>query len=173
MSTGRTPTRRTLQQAGLLLGTVAALALPIQAFAGAVPIKGRDVGTFTATPGGICAAQSLQVDITGTGTAGHVGRYSFTAGECFNPAAGTFAGTFVVTAANGDTLVGSYRGQVSATADPDVAAYAEDAVVTGGTGHFAGASGNLEIHGLANLATGGYSQQLSGTISSVGSAKKK
>jgi hypothetical protein len=155
-----------------VLVVLAALTLPVYAMAGAqVPFKGSDVGTFTLTAGGVCWEGWFQVDITGSGNATHLGRYTYVARECFNPLSGAFGGTFTLTAANGDEVRGTYDGQVSGTLDPDVAAYHESADITGGTGRFAGASGTLEIDGLANLATGGYSQTLSGDITSPGAAK--
>jgi hypothetical protein len=88
-----------------------------------------------------------------------------------NLSSGAFGGTFTLTAANGDEVRGTYDGQVSGTSDPDLAAYHEDADITGGTGRFASANGTLEIDGLANLATGEYSQTLSGHITSPAAAK--
>jgi hypothetical protein len=160
-----------MMRAVRLLVVLAALTLPVQAFAGPqVPLKGSDVGGFTLTPGGVCASGWFQVDINGAGNATHLGRYTYGAIECFNPTTGAFAGSFTLTAANGDKVDGTYAGQVSATLDPNVAAYSEQAIVTGGTGRFAGATGTLEINGLANLATGEYSQTLSGDLTSPGAA---
>jgi hypothetical protein len=166
----KTARRRRLQRAGLLLVVLAALALPLRALADAqVPYQGSDSGGF-AVPG-TCGA-GLQVVIAGSGNATHLGRYAYNAIECFNPATGAFAGSPTLTVANGDTLVGTYSGQVFPTADPNVITYEEVLVVTGGTGHFAGASGEFEVSGLANLATGEYSQTMAGTLSSPGSAKQ-
>ncbi len=127
----------------------------------AVPFRGRDVGGFSIP--GTCA-EGVAVDIDGAGTATHVGRYSYSALECFNPEAGTFAGAATITAADGATLSGHYAGTVAGTADPDVITYSEDFVIDGGTGRFAGASGHLVVDGLANLATGAYSQTLFGSL---------
>ena len=168
--------RRTRRTSGLVALALAVAALAVgattPALAGSqVPFKGSDVGTFTLTVGGICPAGWFQVDISGTGNATHLGRYAYAARECFNPSSGAFGGTFTLTAANGDEVRGTYDGQVSGTSDPDLAAYHEDADITGGTGRFASANGTLEIDGLANLATGEYSQTLSGHITSPGAAK--
>lgn len=162
-----------MMRAVRLLVALAVLTLPVQALAGPqVPFKGSDVGGFTLTPGGICASGWFQVDITGAGNATHLGRYAYGAAECFNPTTGAFAGSFTLTAANGDKVAGTYAGQVSATPDPNVVGYVEEAVVAGGTGRFAGATGTLQISGLANLATGEYSQTLSGNLSSPGSVQQ-
>ena len=127
----------------------------------AVPFLGRDVGGFV-VPG--ACSDGVVVDIDGAGWATHVGRYAYSALECFNPAAGTFAGAATITAADGATLSGHYAGTVAGTDDPSVITYAEDFVVDGGTGRFAGASGQLVVDGLANLATGAYSQSLAGSL---------
>ena len=127
----------------------------------AVPFRGWDVGGFSVP--GECDG-GLVVDIDGTGWGTHVGHYEYSALECFNPAAGTFSGAATLTAADGATLSGHYAGTVAGSDDPDVITYAEDFVVDGGTGRFAGASGHFSVDGLANLATGAYSQSLAGSL---------
>ena len=128
----------------------------------AVPFRGMDRGHFTIP--GECAG-GAQVVIGGVGTATHLGRYGFSSVECFNPDTGAFAGTPTFQASDGSTLTGSYAGTVGATDNPDVITYDEELTITGGTGRFAGATGSLDVHGVANLATGAYSQWLAGTIS--------
>jgi hypothetical protein len=58
------------------------------------------------------------------------------------------------------------------TDDPDVITYEEDLVITGGTGRFAGANDQLHVSGVANLATGEYSQTLSGNVSKPGATQR-
>ena len=131
-----------------------------------LPMKGSDVGTFDIP--GPCTGAGLEIVIAGEGTATHLGRYSYSADECFDPATGTFAGHPIFTAADGDQLWGHYTGQVAPTSDPNVIAYTEILTITGGTGRFVGASGEVLVEGLANLATGEYSQKLRGQISNLG-----
>ncbi|HKZ21333.1 MAG TPA: hypothetical protein VJQ57_14635 [Acidimicrobiia bacterium] len=151
----------------LLFSTVALSLLTQVAIAGAnVPMSGSDDGTFTVP--GPCANGDLNVVITGEGTATHLGRYSYHASECFNPVAGTFVGEPTFIAANGDELWGTYSGSVGGTSDPAVITYSESLIVSGGTGRFVGATGELQVDGLADLATGDYSQTLSGWISNLG-----
>jgi hypothetical protein len=100
--------------------------------------------------------------IDGTGQATHLGAYTYAATECFDPVSGAFAGSSTLTAANGDAITGTYEGHVSGTADPNVIAYQEDFELTGGTGRFAGATGTLQVAGVANLFTLEYSQTLTG-----------
>lgn len=128
---------------------------------GGQPLRGSDVGSFTL---GECAPGVFQVTIGGTGHASLVGRYAYSSLECFDPTAGTYTGHFTIEAANGDRLWGSYSGSVSATPDPAVAAYHQSMHVEAGTGRFDGASGDIEADGLANLATGAYTQSLDGRL---------
>ena len=165
----RHATRARLQRAGLLLIVITALALPIQAAASAqVPLKGADSGSFTLTPDG-CGAGIFAVVVDDSGHATHLGAYAYHSNECFNGATGEFAGTFTMTAANGDTISGTYAGTVVSVVG-DLGFYEQDNVITAGTGRFAGASGGFHLSGIANLATLESSQRLSGTVSSPGSA---
>jgi len=61
--------------------------------------------------------------------------------------------------------MGTYEGQVSGTADPNVITYQEELELSGGTGRFAGATGTLQVAGVANLSTFEYGQILTGTVS--------
>lgn len=172
-SAGRTSRRRTakrLRKAGLLLVATAALALPMQALAGdQVPLKGWDSGSFTLEEDG-CATGVFAVVIDDAGMATHVGAYAYHADECFNGVTGAFSGTFTITAANGDTISGTYAGTVVGVAG-ELAFYEQEAVITGGTGRFAGASGGFDLSGIANLVSLESSQTISGAVSSPGSLK--
>lgn len=153
-----------------VLFALVALALPIYAAAAAqLPFKGSEDGTFQfADP---CETNGVIVDVTGSGHATDVGKYTVHYRECLLPATGVVEdGSFTLTAANGDTLFGTYGGQASPTSDPNVIAFDDPGVITGGTGRFAGASGTLDQSGVANLATGEYAATLTGTVSSPASA---
>jgi hypothetical protein len=160
-----------LRRAGLLFIVLAALAVPAHALAGSqVPLKGADSGSFTLTPDG-CGPGIFAVVIVDAGQATHLGSYAYRADECFNGANGEFSGTFTMTAANGDTISGTYAGVVVAVVG-DLGHYEQDNLITGGSGRFAGASGGFHLSGIANLATLESSQSISGTVSSPGLAKK-
>jgi len=131
--------------------------------ADAVPFRGMDRGGFTVP--GECGDGSAQVVIGGVGSATQLGRYGYSAVECFDPGTGSFAGAATFVAANGDALTGTYEGTVGGTDDPNVITYDEELTITGGTGLFAGKTGMVHVHGIANLGTGEYSQRLAGTIS--------
>lgn len=129
-----------------------------------VPFRGSDQGGFQLP--GACPGGSLEeVVINGTGQATQLGAYTYAATECFDPVSGAFAGSSTLIAANGDAITGTYEGQVSGTADPNVIAYQEEFELTGGTGRFAGVTGTLQVAGVANLFTLEYGQTLTGTLS--------
>ena len=159
-STG-TLKRRTL----IALLIVPALALPVQAAANdRAPLKGSEGGTFTMP--GPCEAGGIVVDVVGSGQSTQLGDYSGHYRECLDPATGAVtAGTFTLTAANGDKIFGTYSGQATPTEDPGVVNFQDPGVITGGTGRFADARGTLTTSGLANLATGEYTGTLSGSLS--------
>jgi hypothetical protein len=149
---------------GLLL--LVALALPMHAAAAdRVPLKAAETGTFQLL--GPCETSGVVVDVTGSGHATQLGNFTTHYRECFVPATGAVTdGSFTLTAANGDTIFGTYRGQVSPTGDSTVFAYDDPGVITGGTGRFARASGVVDTGGVVNLATGEYSGTIAGSLTS-------
>jgi len=155
-----------------LLGTLlvlTALALPTYAAAGNdMTLKGSEAGTFQVL--GPCDGGGIALEVTGTGHSTRLGDYSARYRECFDPATGAVTGgSFTLTAANGDSLYGTYAGQASPT-DANAVAYDDPGVITGGTGRFAGAAGIASTSGVANLATGEYSGTISGSVLRPGSA---
>jgi len=153
---------------GILILLLMAVAVPGgRAMAGSfLPFRGSDMGAFDLP--GSCSDGSLQVVIEGSGTATHLGHYSYAATECFNPTTGAFSGVNTIVAASGDELFGAYVGQVAPTADPDIVTYRESLVISGGTGRFTEATGVFDVNGRANLATLEYSQSMAGTLSKPG-----
>ena len=141
-----------------------ALALPMQAAAAdQPPLKGAESGTFQLL--GPCETGGVVLEVTGTGQSTQLGHYSGRYRECLDPATGAVtAGTFTLTAANGDKVFGTYSGQASPTDDPTVVAYDDPGVITGGTGRYAGASGTMTTSGHANLATGEYEGTITGSV---------
>ena len=112
----------------------------------------------------------VPVFVEGSGVASHVGRYEYSSRECvdFGSASLPYTGRFTITAANGDAIVGIYAGN-AAVAGTTIF-YEQTHTITGGTGRFAGASGEFETNGIA-YEDGSHEQVLSGAISSVGSEK--
>jgi hypothetical protein len=110
---------------------------------------------------------TLVVALTGDGVASHLGRFTATLHGVVNLATGAGEGTFVLTAANGDQISGEFVGQATPTANPDLASIEERATITGGTGRFAGASGEFTIERTLNRPAGTSLGTLDGTINTV------
>ena len=129
-----------------------------------VPFKGRLEGTATVTPG---TPPFLSVSIEGTGNATHLGRFTVEIPHIVNATNRTSTGTYEFIAANGDTLTAGFSGQATLTA-PGVLSIVETAMITGGTGRFADATGSFSVKRLFNQVTGLTTGSFEGTISSSG-----
>jgi hypothetical protein len=133
-----------------------------------VPFKAtfNATGTAAALPEDRCPV--LTVEIQGTGNATHLGRYTTEQSHCAAPPSLAFTdGEFTFTAANGDQIRGAYFGEF-VPLDPPLFTVDGHFTITGGTGRFAGATGDGDASGVQNLATGDVTVSLVGTISSVG-----
>ena len=149
----------------LALAVVAVLGLVGPATAAEqVPFKGSLIGLDTGTP---TVPPFASVTVEAMGNAAHLGRFTYTALLTVNTATGMGSGTFLFTAANGDTVYGTATGQATFT-PPNVLAIAENATITGGTGRFAGATGSFTIARLKNTVTSATIATFEGTISSPG-----
>ena len=134
-----------------------------------VPFKATFTGSSTSGPGGPCAA--LRSDIAGGGHATHLGNFTTVQHHCFDPADPTGAfteGFYTFTGANGDTIFGTYHGNLVPFAPP-VFAIVGEFTIEGGTGRFVGATGGGTASGTLNVATGVTTVMLDGVISSPGS----
>lgn len=152
----------------VLVAVAAAVIVPASALGGAsVPYKGSDVGAWGSDGSNRCGAL-LPVWVETSGSATHVGRYQYSSRECADLGHGTFAGSFTLTAANGDRLVGRYAGTF--TADAENIYYEQENTIEGGTGRFVGAAGRFHVSGIAALDGSGRDVQIAdGTIASIGS----
>lgn len=127
-----------------------------------VPFKGNFEGTQTSTP---LQPPLALVDGSATGNATHLGRFTVEFPHTVNFATRTGEGTFTFTAANGDTLTADFTGQ----AQPGpIVSIVEHAIITGGTGRFAGATGSFTVRRQFDPATGTTRGSFEGTISSPG-----
>jgi hypothetical protein len=138
-----------------------------------VPFKAtfNATGTAAALPEDRCPV--LTVEIQGTGNATQLGRYTTEQSHCAAPPSLAFTdGEFTFTAANGDQIRGIYFGEF-VPLDPPLFTVDGHFTVTGGTGRFAGATGGGDASGVQNLATGDVTVSLVGTISSVGSNRRR
>ena len=93
---------------------------------------------------GRCSEPSQWISMSsGSGVVSHLGRVTWRTEHCFQLFAGTFGDAeLVIAAANGDQLFGTYDGIMTGETS-----FAETMIVTGGTGRFAGASGEIEESG--------------------------
>ena len=130
---------------------------------------------FRASYSGTAAFTSATTALfTGTGIASHLGRSTnvnhITVTGPATSCSGGFANINVetLTAANGDTLELRGPHDVGCPTRPGVVHGTGDWTVTGGTGRFAGATGQGTFDGVADFNRGTFSFQLTGTISAPG-----
>jgi hypothetical protein len=100
----------------------------------------------------------------GSGIATHLGRYTLSWEVEVNLETITGTGTGYFVAANGDSLYTAGTGQATPTGEPNVFHIIENLIITGGTGRFAGASGNISTDRIVDLTTGITSGTISGSI---------
>jgi len=129
-----------------------------------VPLQGTLEARATVTPLDPPLASVL---LEGSGVASQLGRFTFDFQHIVNQATRVGSGTYVFTAANGDTLTADATGQATLVA-PGVLTVAETGDITGGTGRFAGATGSFTIERTFFVATGTTTGSFTGTISSPG-----
>ncbi|MFO7524440.1 MAG: hypothetical protein R6W68_03220 [Ignavibacteriaceae bacterium] len=107
----------------------------------------------------------LLTEITGQGTATHIGMFTFSQSHCLDPNNFTFSnGWLEQTAANGDKLYGTYSGYLTPTSDPIIFQVTGAFEFNGGTGRFADAEGEGEASGLLDVTTGIVNLSLNGNI---------
>ncbi len=131
------------------------------------PFKGGDSGTLVFLETG-CAAGFTPLETHTTGTATLIGAHAFETAECFDNNALKFSGSFTITAASGDTLLGTLLGNATGVQEDGTATYTFTARITGGTGRFTGATGTFSGNGQGNLVTFDEARTFSGTISVPG-----
>jgi hypothetical protein len=154
-------------RAALIAAAALALTLAGPVSAGdQVPFKGTLAGTATITPLG---GPIVAVEIDATGTATYLGKFTLEAPHIVDQSTLTAVGTYILTAANGDTITADLAGTARMVEPPNVIAITETATVTGGTGRFAGATGSIQVERVFNRATGVTTGSLAGWVSTPGS----
>ena len=134
-----------------------------------VPLKGNLQGDVVHT------AVSPTVDavvISAAGNVAHLGQCTITSEHLVDRPTRTAAGTYEITAANGDTISAEFIGHATPTATPGVLSIVEVATITGGTGRFAGATGSFTVERLYDAIAGTTEGSFVGTISSPGSSRQ-
>src|SRR5215831_3641904 len=134
-----------------------------------VPFRGTVSGSVVSiTPLDEC--HQLAEAVNG-GIATQLGRFTGTAEFVLNVCDLTYVGSYVFTAANGDSISGPFSGTLTPTDVPGVFDNTEIAFITSGTGRFANATGTFDLGGQIDLNTGTFSLPWQGTISTVGSSR--
>ena len=104
------------------------------------------------------------IDATGVGNATHLGLFTYRLqAELYLPTL-TASASATLIAANGDMIFGVGSGQGTPTGTPGIVSIVETYTITGGTGRFAGATGNFTVERVINRATFASSGSISGTI---------
>ncbi len=104
------------------------------------------------------------INLNGSGNATQLGLYTYSLQAVLHlpTLSATTSATFV--AADGSSLFTNGTGQGTLTETPGVVLIVETLTITGGTGRFDGASGNITIQRLVNRATLESSGTIEGTI---------
>jgi hypothetical protein len=151
----------------IAMGTIGIGANSASAAAGhQVPFRASYSGTAAFTS----ATTAL---LTGTGIASYLGRstnenHITVSGPASCPSGFANINIETLTAANGDTLVLTGDHDQACPTGPEAVHGIGDWTVTGGTGRFAGATGQGTFDGVADFGQGTFSFQLTGTISAPG-----
>ena len=154
----------------LVLTAVAVALAPAPVFAAeSIPID----GTFTVSymyPSAVdyCAPSggNLSIEAQGIGRVSGLGAMFLTVKKCFAFADGTYAGRFMMTAGNGDTLTGTYAGTQRAGDENGFGPFDGTLTITGGTGRFRHASGRLSFTAVASPTAMGVTP---GTVNGMAS----
>ena len=152
----------------------ATMALTSTAGAQTLPFDGtRENVNPLNPPGGRCVPPYfLTVNIapgalSSTGTS-NISGFTSTQSHCITsaPPTSVVEGQFTYAFEAGDTIFGTYTGNVSTSATPGAFNAVENLVITGGTGRFIGARGTIDGNGLLRFANGNgiFQGTLSGSI---------
>ncbi|MFB3907327.1 MAG: hypothetical protein ACE15D_02890 [Candidatus Eisenbacteria bacterium] len=148
---------------GLLVALVAALA-PITAQSQEmVYFKGHAEGTIDHAPSVACGTGFLEATTQASGNVSHMGRVDIEGLHCLNPSSGEVSnGDFTIATKGGDMLYATYTGQ----AFPDQTVRLEG-TWTGGTGRFAGATGQFVVTATKTVGDIWHSQIVMDAVGTV------
>jgi hypothetical protein len=148
----------------LAVGIVLGLAGPVAA-GDAVPFKGSLAGDWSRTP---LDPPFVFDEFDVEGNATQLGEFDLVVEATVNLVTRSGSASFKFVAANGDVVTAQGSGRGMPTAVPGVVLIMQDATITGGTGRFAGATGNFTVTQLLDTVTGTVIGSFDGTISSPG-----
>jgi hypothetical protein len=139
-----------------------------------VPFKARISGTSTYT---FLSPTEVLEEFSGTGQGAHLGRFDAEQSHTVDLATTeVLGGTFTFTAANGETVFGTYSGR-GAPLSAVLVLFEGTFTIEGGTGRFSDATGEGDMFGLIDIsdfpASGTADLTLDGTISSPGTNRKE
>jgi len=137
-------------------------AMKTTATKGGKPFKSSGSGTISYNFNG-CGDGTLQLQSSGGGNSTHLGLFTQSTTVCIDLASGELIGDVVGVgkAANGDKV---YYLFVGAGIDPGAGLLFQDYVITGGSGRFSGASGDMRLLYQVNTPTD-FAYTGTGTIS--------
>lgn len=158
---------RSIRKVNIALVVLTFSCLSIPAAAGdQVPFFGMVTGqVISVTPQD---AQHLLFVVAVSGHATHLGRFTGEAEVLQNVVDGSYTGSYTWIAANGDTISGTFEGQLIPSETPGISDNLETSIVTEGTGRFEGATGSATFGGQLNTNTLSFVYPFQGTISNIG-----
>ena len=130
-------------------------------------------GAFDERDTGVVQFPNLLLNGSGTGTASHLGRFTYTYKVTVDLTSALSSGVIQLVAANGDVINGVSVGRGEQTDTPDLTHVIQLVTITGGTGRFQGATGGFTSDAFlvndTKTGIGLSSGTLKGTISTPGS----
>lgn len=157
-----------LTQNGFRLVAIIGFLLPaIFSDAAELPFKGRIDGSFITSPTADPTVVTSEAHAVGLAT--HTGAFRKVTSDVVNIVTGEVEGTFTMTTANGDLLMGVYSGYSIPTPDGTFS-WVLNATFTGGTGRFVAATGDFvfvaegEYVIVDGNISGTYTETFEGTI---------
>ena len=144
-------------------------------FSAATPAAASDPITFNGTVSGQIPADMgppvagsngcvFNFYVTNTGSATELGKFTGASNFIPNVCTGSYTGTFLWIGADGDSISGTFVGQLIPTQTQGLFDNNETATITSGTGRFVGATGTLTAGGQVNFATSSFVLPFEGTI---------
>lgn len=122
-------------------------------------------GSLQATETHLVTPPTMLVDGTGSGNATQLGSFTMSfQGEVFLPILFAAVESATLVAADGSSIFGEGSGQGTLTGTPGLVSIVETYTITGGTGRFAGATGNFIVERLVDRATLASSGTIRGTV---------
>ena len=128
-----------------------------------VPLKGDYAGQATGVP----VDGGFLVTTVGGGNLTHLGKFAFVSPH-FSGFDFSVVGEQILTAANGDTVVGTFDSQLQPTPDGRFLSGEIEVTIVGGTGRFANATGSYKFSIIFEFATFKSIATIDGTIDYAG-----